>query len=124
MKRVLVLEDEFALAVQWREKLEAAGHEVIHVSRAAEAIEVLDEGSVDVLISDILIRDTEKQLVMEGGFSVLSHINLNVRPGPKRIVVSGAHPSLNVLRHAEALNAHVALAKPVDLDELLKAVND
>lgn len=123
MKRILILEDDLALGSQWREVLEEAGHEVVHVLSGEEAIGVLDAGGVDIFISDMLIRGVDSQVGLRGGLSVLSHINLNIRPRPRLIAISGAHPSLNVLKHAQSLRADSTFVKPIEPQEIVDAVD-
>lgn len=124
MRKILILEDDLQIAVHWRERLEDEGMHVVVVRSADSAIKVLDEGGIDIFISDILIRDGEEKINRLGGISVLSHINLKVRPKPKTIAVSGAHPQLNVLKHAAALKADATLAKPATPDEIFAIVNE
>lgn len=123
MKKILILEDEFAVASAWREALEVNGHHVIHVMAASEAIDALSSGGIDVFICDMLIRGNNAQVGNSGGLSALSYINLHVDPRPLVIAVSGAHPQLNVLRHAQALKADVTLVKPIAVDEILEAIS-
>lgn len=124
MKTVLLLEDDFDLASHWKELLEELGHGVIHVTDTESAIKAFEESEVDLVISDILIRSPEGKASRSGGLSLLSHINLSSKSKPKILAVSGAHPQLNVLKHATAMKADRTLTKPIDADELAAVVTE
>lgn len=122
MKTILILEDDLDLATHWQEHLEDAGHCAIHASDFAAATSVLDTKEVHLVISDMLIRVGGEVIKRDGGISLMSHINLHVRPRPWVIAVSGAHPDLNVLGHAKVMKAVKTFSKPVDVSELVGAV--
>ena len=98
MKTVLIMEDQPELASYWREALETAGYNVIHAIDFEEAASCLEMRQVQVVVSDMLIRDEHDNTSKTGGLTLLSHICLNVKPMPKIIAVSGAHPDLHILR--------------------------
>ena len=122
MKTILIMEDQPELASHWREHLEDAGFNVVHASNFAEAVSVLETRDVDVVISDMLIHDDDDRPSKTGGLSLLSHLVLHVKPIPKTIAVSGAHPQLNILRHAELLKANECIVKPFTAEELVNIV--
>lgn len=55
MARVLVVDDDELVRFLVREVLESAGHEVITANNGAEALEVLQDSLVDVVLLDILM---------------------------------------------------------------------
>ena len=124
MNTVLIMEDESQLASYWREALEAAGYIVIHASDFAEAVAVLETRDVDVVVSDMLIRDEDDRPSSTGGLSLMTHLRLHVRPVPKIVAVSGAHPDLHILRHAELLHAAACIVKPFSAEELIETIGD
>ena len=123
MITVLIMEDETELASYWREALEASGYIVFHASDFAQAVSMLESRDVQVVVSDMLIRDKDDKPSKTGGLSLLTHLRLNVRPAPMIVAVSGAHPDLNILRHAELLHASACIVKPFSADELVETVN-
>ena len=124
MKTVLIMEDQAELASYWREHLENAGYNVIHASDFEDAVELLKTREVQVVVSDMLIRDDDDRPSKTGGLSLLSHLRLHVNPPPKTIAVSGAHPQLNILRHAELLQADECIVKPFTAEALVEKVEE
>ena len=124
MITILIMEDQAELAAYWREDLEEAGYNVLHVSNFEEAVAVLEIRDVNVVVSDMLIRDDDNRPSKTGGLSLLSHLRLHSDPQPKTIAVSGAHPQLNILRHAELLQADACIVKPFTSQELVEKVKE
>lgn len=124
MKRVLILEDEWELASVWQAALEKLGYCVNHEVSVDRALEAIAAFSFDLIITDILIRDSDNKIGSKGGLSLLSHLALNVNPRPKTIAVSGASPQIRVLDHAALLKADRTLNKPVTAEEISAAVRE
>jgi DNA-binding response OmpR family regulator len=117
LKTILILEDDLRLGTHWKSLLEAAGHRIIHETDADEAINVIENEQIDLVITDILIRSEDNQIRNRGGFSLLSHIKFHAGVKPKIITVSGGAKQLNLAKHAELFDAAMSLVKPVtDLD--------
>lgn len=123
MKKILLLEDDRELASHWQQLLEDNGHRVVVFHTATEAIQYIKEAHVNVVISDMLIRDELGMLTAQGGLTLLSHISLHVKPRPLVIVITGASPDLNLVRHAEALGADHFASKPADAQQILGWIN-
>lgn len=126
MKKILILEDDFDLAMYWKERLEDDGYGVVYTSTSEEATQVLCQDEFDLVIADVLIR-TEcgaGPLKPTGGLSLIAHVTLRVDPRPKIVAVSGAHPQSNVLKHATALKADRVMVKPFRIDSLVDVVKD
>jgi len=125
VKRILMLEDDRQLASYWQTALEERGYAVVHETDVDRAIAAVDaEEPFDLVITDILIRDTEDKLGAKGGLTLLTHITLNMKQKPKTIAISGASRSINVLKHAEMLKATRTLPKPIVAEDLVAAVDD
>lgn len=128
MKKILILEDDFDLAMHWKMHLEESNYVVIHTATFEEAKEALHHQDVDVIISDILIREgeSEDKFSSSGGLSLLSFANLYQRfnKKPKFIAISGSLIGENVLKHATALNADRTIIKPVALEVLTMTVEE
>ena len=123
MASLLLLEDDLALAMHYREALELKGHVVYHEVNVEQAKLTLQDVAIDIVISDIMIRDLSGAPSSRGGFSLISHIRLNIRPIPHIIVITGADSRLNLLQVAESFSAAAALEKPIDMDLLLAEVD-
>lgn len=119
MANILLLEDDLSLAMHYRQSLEQASHRVFHDVSVALAKETLKEERIDLVLCDIIIRGPDGSTLPQGGLSLISHILLHIRPRPKIIAITGANPSLNLLRHADMMNADATMEKPFSVDDLL-----
>ena len=123
MDHILLLEDDFRLAMFWQHGLEHAGFRVTHCMTAADAIQTFDSQPVDLVISDILIRDENRKLKPEGGLSLVAHISLTRKKIPV-LCVTGADQSLDLDKHLELFNVHKTFQKPIDVTEIVRASID
>lgn len=57
MKHVLLIEDDMWLADSYRDVLSAAGIECTVVATAEEAMDMIDAGTPDVIVADIMLGD-------------------------------------------------------------------
>jgi ActR/RegA family two-component response regulator len=124
MKRILMLEDDWELAADWRTALESRGYCVTHEAVVDNAIEALRTATFDLVITDILIRDSDNKIGSKGGLSLLSFISLEMKVKPKTLAVSGAAPQVKVLDHATLLKADRTLNKPATADEVVALVEE
>jgi DNA-binding NtrC family response regulator len=125
VKSILILEDDFELAMYWRMALEERGYSVSQHSTVDSAITAIDGAkAIDLVITDLLITDGANRYSNRGGLSLLSHIELRSKNPPKRIAISGARPQIKALETAAQLKADRTLQKPVDVDELVGIVEE
>lgn len=68
MKKILIVDDEKALARVMSLKLNSAGYQTIAVFSGEEALAALTKQSFDLLILDLLMPKVD-------GFAVLAHLN-------------------------------------------------
>ena len=114
MPRILVIDDDSNVRTVVRKVLQRLGHDVTEVERVSEGLSALDEGSYDVLITDL-------HLPGAGGMTAVAHARRHF-PHVKVLLVSGsigpdAHPE------GEGLEPDMVLAKPFDVFELGQAVD-
>ena len=121
-KSILLLEDDLRIAEHWKALLENAGYRVYHEVDAEDAIRFVDQQPVDLILTDIFIRESETTIKPRGGLSLLAHASINVRPCPKAIAVTGASTSLNIEAHVQIFRGAQTLVKPVDDARLLEVV--
>ena len=115
--RVLVVDDEKNIRRTLRMVLESPGYAVLEAASGEEALKVLDEEDVDLVILDI-------RLPQMSGIEVLEQIRK--RPGFERlpaIVISG-HASLGEAVHSVKVGANDFLEKPLDRDRVLVSVEN
>ena len=116
---VLVVEDEREVQGLIVLRLTQRGHGVTAVSTGREAIRVLDSGSFDVVVADVLLPDGD-------GLDVMSHVR--GKPNSPRLVAisgGGRYASADYCRTlALETGAKVALLKPFKTGELVAAVEE
>jgi len=122
MARLLLIDDEAAIRAPLALWLSRKGHEVVEAGDGGEGLARLEEGSFDLVVTDIIMPD------MEGIETIM-----RVRKGwPDLIVIAisggGSSEPSQALRPAERLGAHATLRKPFRpsalgelIDELLAA---
>jgi two-component system cell cycle sensor histidine kinase/response regulator CckA len=113
--RVLVVDDEQVVRYAIRERLAAEGHEVVEANNGRRAMQCLDAGTFDIVITDILMPERD-------GLETLRHVH-KTQTDTEVIVISGAGNDL-FLENARGLGASRVLEKPLNLDELAAAVRE
>jgi len=113
--RILVVDDSEVVRNILRSKLEGCGYEVVEAADGQKAIQRLDEGAFDVVITDILMPEKD-------GLETLQHVR-KTQPDAKVIAISGAGNDL-YLENARGLGASRVFAKPFKLEEIADAVKE
>ena len=120
MKRILLVEDDWALAGHWNRLLETAGYDVTHEAAANDAIAALETSPFDIVVTDLMLPGGAAD---EGGLDVISYVALSLNPRPEVLAVTGAEGRSSFvdrnLRHTLPLQA---LRKPVSDQKLLEAI--
>ena len=122
MRKILLVEDDLALAGHWLSLLEAEGHQVVHESTADAAITVMGCEQIDLVITDLVLPDTEGEMSTFGGVTVLAYAGMHLRPTPKVLLVTGASAEARRTLPFEVLDPECTLTKPVSDDDLLAGV--
>jgi CheY-like chemotaxis protein len=112
-RAVLLLDDEEAIRTSVGELLAEWGYEVIAVSTTAEALAAAKrrEGMIDVIVSDLRLRDGED------GLRAIEQIRQACGFDVPALLVTGDTAPDQVLRVHES--GHIVLYKPVQPKELL-----
>jgi two-component system chemotaxis response regulator CheY len=111
--RILVVDDEEADRFVLRTILERSGHEVLEASDGAEALEKLRGIGVEVVITDLQMRNVH-------GLELITVLR-DLDPRPGIIAVSGTGEIQ--LDMADAVGADRTLTKPIMADQLLAALD-
>ncbi|MDX4071198.1 response regulator [Aliarcobacter skirrowii] len=112
---ILYLEDDENLLKHTKDALEDFVANIYGVKTTVEAMKILLEKRVDVIISDI-------QLENENGINFLKYIkskNINIPS-----ILTTAHTDTNYLIEAIKLKVENYLIKPINIDELLNSLYD
>lgn len=113
---VLYLEDDKSLLTHTKDVLDDFVAKVYAVNTSKEAMEVLENEKIDVIISDILLEN-------ENGIEFLRHIkeekNINLPT-----VLTTAHTDTKYLLDAIKLKVENYIVKPINIKELLNTLHD
>ena len=114
MTRILFVDDQQQVLDSLRDALRPQRHEweMLFAASGAEALAELDRAPCDVVVSDMRMPGMD-------GATLLGHVEQSY-PAAIRIVLSGSTEREVVMRAAAV--AHRLLAKPCDVDELVRVV--
>jgi NADH-quinone oxidoreductase subunit E len=115
MKPILVIEDEAIMRDSLRDWLTESGYQVATVENGEEALRTITEQDFGLLILDL-------RLPGKDGLHVLKEARAS-RPELKGIIIT-AYPSLETAVEAMKEGAVDYLAKPVDLNQLEKLIEE
>jgi CheY-like chemotaxis protein len=113
--RILVVDDDPAVRDVVTSMLESAGYEVTKAGNGREALQILRQTTIDVVITDLVMPEQE-------GIETIKLVRRDY-PETKVIAMSGAFGG-DYLRIAGYLGAHGTLAKPLQMATVLKVVAD
>lgn len=113
-RKILLVDDEPLVTEELQEALEDEGYAVETESRVAAALARDDVAAFDLIVTDLKMPGA-------GGLDLLRGIRDLPGPGPKVIVLSG-HGAERNREEATALGAAECFAKPVDVDDLIDAI--
>jgi DNA-binding NtrC family response regulator len=110
---VLVVDDESLIRWSLRERLEAAGYEVLEAETGLEALDVFEANAVEVVLVDLSLPELD-------GLGVLERVKRERPACP--VILMTAYDSPGTAERATALGAAHFLTKPFDFDRLLGLV--
>ena len=108
-RTILVADDEANIRKVLAATLRKEGYEVLTAADGAEALQLLDQGQVDVLLTDLRMPEVD-------GMELL-HRALEAQPGLP-VVILTAHGTVETAKTALKRGAFDYLEKPFDRDEL------
>lgn len=97
--------------------LERDSHDVITAENGTQALQYVKEQLIDAVILDIIMPEKE-------GFETITELRRDY-PNLKIIAISGGGSigATNYLKLAKTLGAHLAIEKPVGMQELKAAIH-
>jgi YesN/AraC family two-component response regulator len=118
MQSILIIDDEPQIRSMIRLILERSGYSVIEASDGIEGIRLFREKPADLIITDLIMPNKD-------GIGMIIELKKEF-PEVKIVAMSGG--GLNrpegYLRGAQKLGAACTLSKPINRQELLRAVKD
>jgi CheY-like chemotaxis protein len=111
--RVLVVDDDSGVREVVRSMLESAGYQVVVAENGKEAMKLLETERADLILTDLVMPEQE-------GIETIKTLRRQY-PDLKVIAMSGAFGG-DYLRIAAYLGAHATLAKPIQMNTLLRLV--
>lgn len=112
---ILVVDDDVGVRDVLRSMLEATGYRVLLAENGKEAMKALKAEEADLILTDLVMPEQE-------GIETIKALRQEY-PGIRVIAMSGAFGG-DYLRIAAYLGAHGTLAKPIQMDALLKLVGE
>lgn len=116
MARILVVDDDDLVRKAIAFTLLGAKHDVSEASNGQQALDILDGGAVDIVVSDILMPEMD-------GIGLILAIGKR-HPNVRILCISGGglYGNIDYLAMAGKLGAQMILPKPFTPKELLAAV--
>lgn len=113
MKQILLIEDDYALAMGTTYTLKAEGYEVGHAKNLAEARKLLSTNDYSLILLDVMLPDGD-------GFSYLEELSQNGNTTPV-IFCTAVGDESNIVRGLD-LGADDYVTKPYRVKELLSRI--
>lgn len=118
MARILIIDDDSSLRQMLQRHLNRQGHDTLTAENGLVGVQLFESDSFDLVITDIIMPEQE-------GLETISQLkNRNSQVGILVISGGGSITADEYLKLALALGADAALAKPFNLSELDRTVND
>ncbi len=119
MARILIIDDDNRVLFTYSRMLEHEGYEVVIANDGIGGIGTFKDKLPDLVITDIFMP-------MKGGLETMKELK-RYCPNVKVIAISGGGDDMrpeNYLKKAKQLGAMCALTKPIEREDLLKAVQE
>jgi CheY-like chemotaxis protein len=118
VKKILLVDDEFALADTLKEFLEQEGYLVEYAGNGREALEAMAKGRPDLVVSDMMMPLMDGKALLT---AMRNDPSLNAIPV---VLASAARRQIVLPANEELPKFSGFLRKPFQLDEFLTAVVD
>jgi DNA-binding response OmpR family regulator len=116
MARILIIDDDIQILNMLRQTLGREGYDVVAALDGKEGLRLYRENPADLIITDLIMPEKE-------GLEIIMELR-RAFPDVKIIAISGGGrlDPAQYLRMAKSFGAQYAFAKPVEREELLKAI--
>lgn len=110
MAKILLVEDDKELLELFKTILEAEGHDILLAYNGIEAIQKVDNGHVDLIITDVMMPEMD-------GYELIESLRLANYQMP--ILMITALGSMNHKRSGFSLGTDDYMVKPIDVNEMV-----
>lgn len=118
MARILIIDDDVTIQTVFQRFLIGKGYEVSVASDGRKGLRRLDEENIDLVITDIMMPETD-------GLEVVMAIRGKGWDIPVIAISGGMHAMpMDFLPMAKKFGACKVLYKPIEMDDLLAAVEE
>ena len=117
MGKILVIEDDDLMRDMLREMLRRSGHEVTVAADGVEGLTLLEEGTFELVVTDIVMPEKE-------GLETILAIRRTMDIPIIAISGGGRNLPMNYLKAAAKFGANYAFTKPIDRKAFLAAVDE
>lgn len=116
MPTIMIVDDEELIRSVIRKSLVRTGYEVIEAEDGKEAMELIQQNSVDLVIADLVMPK-------KGGLEIIMEIN-TLYPNLKKIAISGKIPTDNesIAGLTDNFRVDAVFSKPFEIFDMLKVI--
>ncbi len=114
--RIMVVDDEESITYLLKRVLEAEGYEVLTASNGREALEILQDRPVDLIITDYMMPEMD-------GLQVLRKLKEMGKLGEVKVIMLTVSDFKETLEEAINIGVYDYITKPFDFQEVIMAVN-
>ena len=118
MERILIIDDEPHILLMVKKMLERAGYEVDLASNGSEGLRLFNKLRSGLVITDIIMPEKEGLETIREMKRISSDLKIIAMSG------GGLNKPDGYLKGAKKLGAACTLTKPIDREEMLRAVKE
>lgn len=117
-KRILIIDDEKLVVESLKKLLKREGYDASIAKNGTEAMEQIQEGDYDLIVSDIRMPDINGIEIVK---KIREHLKQNGKQPVPEILITG-YASKENLQEAEKLNVADYIYKPFNIKDFLDVV--
>jgi two-component system, response regulator, stage 0 sporulation protein F len=112
-KKILIVDDQFGIRILLKEVLQKEGYTTFQASNGQKAIDIVKNEKPDLVLLDMKIPGMDGIEIL----TKLKEINQNIQ-----VIIMTAYEELDMIQEAIQLGALTHVAKPFDIEDLVKEV--
>ncbi len=116
-KKILIIDDEPAIAQLVKEKMEFVNYEVIIASNGTQGLKMAQKEKPNIILLDVIMPDMH-------GFELCKILKENPKTKKIPIIVTTGAGLEDIARDEPEVKADAYLAKPFDFKKLAKAIEN